>query len=314
MKPSINIYCPIVDNYGDIGLSYRLAKVLAGKDQYSVTLWFSSPPPEIFTFLDCPRNLTLKVLTDEVKSIDGDLSITTFSCYLPDQFRRGAGKYHLDLGYMSLDLKKSLHDTSSGKHSFYPGYIDGFVLGNIPPLHDKNPGRELRISWFSYRKSLPTLLEKELEQYPRKVTLFSHQLPSYKKGSLHVVKIPFLTQNSFDKLLSTCDVNFVRGEDSFIRSQLTSAVTLWQPYDRSAEFVRVRLQTSFLDRYVGKWPKELKDHYEKLALNPDKTSIVPILDNIEVLKPLCLNWRKYLIELGDISNVIHKYVKKALSI
>ena len=45
--------------------------------------------------------------------------------------------------------------------------------------------------------------------------------------------LPFLPQASFDRLLWACDVNFVRGEDSFVRAQWAGRPFVWQIYPQS---------------------------------------------------------------------------------
>ncbi len=312
MRPRIHVYCNIVDNYGDIGIAYRLARNLARKDQYDVTLWFSKDPPEIFIFSDIPTNLTLRTLYPDTIGVVGELAVTTFSSYLPKQLR-ALGKLHLDLGYMSLDLRKSQYFSVTGRHSFHPGYIDGFVLGAPPALPHRDYNK-IRMSWFTYKEGIPERLRQELENYPSKIILFSHQLEDYQKGSLQVSKVPFLPHKSFDWLLSTCDVNFVRGEDSFVRSQLTRAITVWQPYDKEHQQVTARLQENFTSRYTKGWPEELATQYEAFVNSPEKAPITHLLDNLQVLRPHCLAWRDYLLGLGDISDVIHKQIKKAINL
>jgi hypothetical protein len=38
-------------------------------------------------------------------------------------------------------------------------------------------------------------------------------------GNLRLIPIPFLNQDEYDELLFRCDLNWVRGEDSFVRAQ-----------------------------------------------------------------------------------------------
>ena len=37
--PSLAIFCKVVDNYGDIGICWRLARQLSGEHGVAVTLW-----------------------------------------------------------------------------------------------------------------------------------------------------------------------------------------------------------------------------------------------------------------------------------
>src|SRR5690606_28486794 len=38
-------------------------------------------------------------------------------------------------------------------------------------------------------------------------------------GHLQALALPFLDQDAYDRLLWSCELNFVRGEDSFLRAQ-----------------------------------------------------------------------------------------------
>jgi hypothetical protein len=41
---------------------------------------------------------------------------------------------------------------------------------------------------------------------------------SHQRGNLTMQCIPFVRQEHYDELLWACDINFVRGEDSFVRA------------------------------------------------------------------------------------------------
>ncbi len=68
------------------------------------------------------------------------------------------------------------------------------------------------------------------------------------KGNLQVAIIPFLSQNDYDKLLWSCDVNFVRGEDSWLRAIWAAKPFIWQPYFQQEQAHLVKLN-AFLDGY-----------------------------------------------------------------
>lgn len=42
--------------------------------------------------------------------------------------------------------------------------------------------------------------------------------------------LPFLTLENYDQLLWACDVNFVRGEESWVRAIWAAKPFIWQPY------------------------------------------------------------------------------------
>ena len=50
------------------------------------------------------------------------------------------------------------------------------------------------------------------------------------KNNLTVEILPFLSQVAYDGLLRDCDINFVRGEDSWVRAIWAGKPFIWQPY------------------------------------------------------------------------------------
>ena len=62
--------------------------------------------------------------------------------------------------------------------------------------------------------------------------------------------LSFLPQPSYDRLLWACDVNFVRGEDSFVRAQWAGQPFVWQIYPQVENAHLVKLD-AFLTRYLG---------------------------------------------------------------
>ncbi|WP_161495270.1 elongation factor P maturation arginine rhamnosyltransferase EarP [Advenella sp. S44] len=57
-----------------------------------------------------------------------------------------------------------------------------------------------------------------------------------------LLRIPFLPQDEYDQLLWLCDLNFVRGEDSFIRAIWARKPFLWQIYEQSDDIHLKKLQ------------------------------------------------------------------------
>lgn len=57
-----------------------------------------------------------------------------------------------------------------------------------------------------------------------------HAGSDYARGNLQVRILPFVEQERYDELLWACDVNFVRGEDSFARAQWAGRPFVWQIY------------------------------------------------------------------------------------
>ncbi|HXN16133.1 MAG TPA: elongation factor P maturation arginine rhamnosyltransferase EarP, partial [Usitatibacter sp.] len=108
----------------------------------------------------------------------------------------------------------------------------------------------------------------------------SHHLES---GALELFAVPFLAQDRYDELLWACDVNFVRGEDSFVRAQWAGRPFVWQiyPRDDGAHWVKLAaflaLYTADLDRAHARAVTELWEAWnhrdEPSAGEPARTAL-----------------------------------------
>ena len=78
------------------------------------------------------------------------------------------------------------------------------------------------------------------------------------KGQLELRLVPFVPQTGYDTLLWLCDLNLVRGEDSFVRAQWAAKPMVWQIYPQEEKAHLVKL-AAFLDLYCeGLTEKEAK--------------------------------------------------------
>jgi uncharacterized repeat protein (TIGR03837 family) len=70
----------------------------------------------------------------------------------------------------------------------------------------------------------------------------------YRHGSLSIQILPFLSQDDYDLLLWACDINIVRGEDSFVRAQWAGRPFIWHiyPQENAAHLIKLN---AFLGRY-----------------------------------------------------------------
>jgi uncharacterized repeat protein (TIGR03837 family) len=69
------------------------------------------------------------------------------------------------------------------------------------------------------------------------------------RGALTVHVLPFVPQTDYDKLLWACDVNFVRGEDSWVRAQWAARPFIWHIYPQDENLHHKKLR-AFLQRYA----------------------------------------------------------------
>jgi len=67
-------------------------------------------------------------------------------------------------------------------------------------------------------------------------------------GNLALGVAPFVDQRAFDRRLWSCDLNIVRGEDSFVRGQWAARPLAWHAYPQAEGAHRAKL-AAFADRY-----------------------------------------------------------------
>ena len=71
----------------------------------------------------------------------------------------------------------------------------------------------------------------------------------HRRGALTVQVLPFIRQDQYDQLLWCCDLNAVRGEDSFVRAQWAGRPLLWHIYQQE-EDVHLEKLEAFLRLYT----------------------------------------------------------------
>ncbi|HEX7327540.1 MAG TPA: elongation factor P maturation arginine rhamnosyltransferase EarP [Casimicrobiaceae bacterium] len=77
---------------------------------------------------------------------------------------------------------------------------------------------------------------------------------SLSRGNLTLDLRSFVSQDAFDRLLWAADVNFVRGEDSFVRAQWAAKPFVWQPYPQEE-----RAQLAKLDAFLARYAPDTAD-------------------------------------------------------
>src|SRR5260221_14255612 len=129
------------------------------------------------------------------------------------------------------------------------------IVGAVPPED------ALKVSLFNYALAPVESLARACAQFPGPVWLVAPEgiaatalenwrLSHAARDSIHSFVIPFLAQDRYDQLLWACDVNFVRGEDSFVRAQWAARPFVWHiyPQDDGAHWVKL---AAFLARYTA---------------------------------------------------------------
>ncbi len=173
-EPSCDIFCAVIDNFGDAGVCWRLARQLASEHNWRVRLWIDDPAP---IGLLAPGQDTVEIRQwagDFVGVEPADVVIEAFACTLPAGYVTAMATQHrpqvwLNLEYLSAeDWVADCHGLPSpqaglNKYFFFPGFVPGTggLLRErnhavLPALTFAGP---LEISLFCYANpQLPALL------------------------------------------------------------------------------------------------------------------------------------------------------------
>lgn len=175
------------------------------------------------------------------------------------------------------------------KYFFFPGFQEnagGILIDPIPKessLTEASIPESLRASWSLLRpnakrisvfcypgipllkwlEDLATLGENfdiVLTHGQREQLQFSSGHPTQPLAlpdSIQLISIPFVSQDEYDWMLSQCDFNIVRGEDSFVRAQLAGKPFIWHIYPQEDRAHETKL-AAFLDLYLEDASQELK--------------------------------------------------------
>jgi uncharacterized repeat protein (TIGR03837 family) len=292
----IHVYCKVVDNWGDAGFCWRLCRQLAQHHKVgSVTLFVEGLDTlsvmGITQSLARNHQVTLSdwpsphSVPDELP----ELLIASFGCDLPQQVRQsvsaqanstqGQQCVWINLEYLSAEpwieshhWQRSLKPDGALEMFYMPGFTPktGGILGPADnheqvkiadllkkiQLPAKSPD-ERWASLFCYPEAPTeslTLLGSSWTMLIANSVEFTAPKTSQTSCKFH--QLPVLSQPEYDALLAYCDVNFVRGEESWVRAQWAGKPFIWQPY-RQAENVHLTKLNAFItlvESQVGQLP------------------------------------------------------------
>ena len=176
-----HLFCTVIDNYGDLGVCWRLARHLADEHALAVTLWvddlvsFQRLAPDIDSAQSSQMLGKLCIRHwqgDAVDATPGDLVIEGFACSLPASYiramaARSSAPVWINLEYLSAEAwVEGCHGLSSVhpgtgliKHFWFPGFGAGTggLLRTAEELEririaNERPRVCRQISLFSYEQ------------------------------------------------------------------------------------------------------------------------------------------------------------------
>lgn len=204
----------------------------------------------------------------------------------------------------------------------------------LPPKQEL----ELRVSLFTYESAALTSLVECWCQGAIPVTLLlplgrslndvltgaglADAIPTARagdllhSGSLAIKLLPMTDQAGYDRLLWSCDLNLVRGEDSFVRAQWAARPFLWHIYPQEEQAHMVKLN-GFLDHYLAELPTATSQWLRGFshALNQGENSRewwAQWPDHAAIWQQHGRHWSHKLLQDGDLVTRLVKFLESRI--
>ncbi|MDR5809579.1 elongation factor P maturation arginine rhamnosyltransferase EarP [Caballeronia sp. LZ019] len=290
-----DIFCAVVDNFGDIGVCWRLARQLRAEHGWRVRLFVDDltafhalcPAVDASRARQEAAGVVIEHWREPAHAGDAlaiaDVVIEAFACEIPHAYvaamaRRAPKPVWVNLEYLSgedwvadFHMRPSPHPRFPLEKSFFfPGL--GAGTGGVLKERGLDAARERfdAAAWWRERVGI-----ERPEAASTVISLFAYENPavdallaqwrdgtspvvllvpggrisgavarffglpkfaagtSAHAGALQAHALGFVEQPRFDELLWAADINFVRGEDSFVRAQWARKPFVWHIYPQA---------------------------------------------------------------------------------
>jgi uncharacterized repeat protein (TIGR03837 family) len=260
-----DIFCRVVDNYGDIGVCWRLARQLAREFAVSPRLIVDdleslrkiAPEVDIASTSRRAAGVEIIAWAESHNLAPVDWVIEAFGCEIPDAYvnamRELADKpAWINLEYLSAEswidenhlLPSPQPAGTLTKYFFFPGFTpssgglirEADLLARRRLATHRPPGRPARIFIFCYaNRALPALLDAfaSMPEMGGCTLAAGTQAPMSAMRPGWVRMQDLVPQPDFDALLWQFDILFVRGEDSAVRAQWAGKPFVWHIYPQA---------------------------------------------------------------------------------
>ncbi len=372
---SLALFCKVVDNFGDIGICWRLARQLQQEHGIEVTLWvddllsFQRLCPEVRPELAVQHinGIRIQHWRDQLGVFTpeqiADIVIEFFACDIPPGYINAMAQCAVTPVWFNLEglsaeaWVEGCHALSSPhgslpltKYFFFPGFnantggllLEADLVSRRQQFQQQPGEREqflarlgvtpaemaaLTVSLFCYPHAPVAELLSAWEQQEQALTCLvpegvaSDSVSAFlgqsaragcsaTRGALTLRVIPFLPQQDYDRLLWSCDCNFVRGEDSFVRAQWAGRAFIWHIYPQDENLHHVKLK-AFLRCHSAQ-----TDSLTALSLGWNQVSPVKLSQvwsefqaELPKIALLSADWQRQMQLHGDLASNLLKFAQ-----
>lgn len=382
---TLALFCKVVDNFGDIGICWRLARQLQHEHAIEVTLWVD----DLHSFQHLCADVVLDAMQQSVAGVTvrhwrdqsasftsaeiADIVVEFFGCDIPPGYlaamaERVPQAIWLNLeGLSAEEWVEGCHRLPSPhgqlpltKYFFFPGFTSK-TGGLLCEASLETQRRQFQadptarrqflshlgltlaeisactISLFCYPHAPVSTLFEVWQAQPYAITCIVPEGVAVaavekflgqpaKAGAmlcrraLTVRVVPFIAQPLYDRLLWACDVNFVRGEDSFVRAQWAHKPFIWHIYPQDKNLHHVKL-TAFIQRFLQSHACDIDNLAQfSRSWNDDPTAVgddvsrlsaawVKCYDDLPKLVRHCVEWQKEISANGDLAGNLLQFTE-----
>ncbi|RQS73010.1 elongation factor P maturation arginine rhamnosyltransferase EarP [Burkholderia sp. Bp8963] len=378
-----DIFCTVVDNFGDIGVCWRLARQLAHEHGWQVRLFID----DLHTFArllpgvepDARRQTADGVVIEHWHAEVGDaleiadVVIEAFACELPGAYlaamaRRERRPVWINLEYLSAEdwvadfhLRPSPHPRYPlVKTFFFPGLSAGTggvlkerdldarraafdahaqaqaewwwrATGGAPPAPGttvvslfayENPAVDALLAQWRDGASPVVALVPEGRVSPHVARFFGVEsgVGSFgagaqaRAGNLTAYGLAFVPQADYDPLLWVSDLNFVRGEDSFVRAQWARRPFVWHIYPQAddAHLPKLDAALAHVGAGLAAAPRDALARFWHAWNGAGTPDWADFWQHRAALQANAAGWADALAAVGDLAGKLAEYAKSQL--
>ncbi|MCA8233816.1 elongation factor P maturation arginine rhamnosyltransferase EarP [Burkholderia cenocepacia] len=374
-----DLFCTVIDNFGDIGVCWRVARQLAHEHGWQVRLFVD----DLHTFArllpkvdpDAGRQTVDAIVIEHWHAEVGDaldiadVVIEAFACELPGPYlaamaRRARRPVWINLEYLSAEdwvadfhLRPSPHPRYPLlKTFFFPGLSAG--TGGVPKEQDLDARRAAfdadpaaRAAWwrratggmppapgttvvslFAYENPAVDALLAQWRDGPSPVVALvptgrlSPAVARFfgvesfeagiqaRSGNLIAHGLAFVPQADYDPLLWVADLNFVRGEDSFVRAQWARKPFVWHIYPQADDVHLPKLDAALahLSAGLADAPRAALERFWHAWNGAGTPDWADFWQHRAALDANALRWADALAAVGDLAGKLAEYAKSQL--
>lgn len=310
----LDLFCQVIDNFGDAGVCWRLARQLAGEYGFRVRLWIdrlavlqkicpeviAGRPEQTVCGVDIrlwPSSFPDLPAGDIPDGVIEGFGVHLPECYVRQMATRQIAPVWINLEYLSAESwVEDSHLMASPqswvpltKYFYFPGFTrktgglirekgilderDNFqcdrehAIRFLSSLGVAVRRQQFIVSLFCYPGAPVESLLESFKNGDRDILCLVPEgvaveaVRSFMKrpavagtrfssGRLDLQILPMIEQSLYDRLLWSCDLNFVRGEDSFVRAQWAGRPFVWHIYPQEDDIHLPKLE-AFLKRYLA---------------------------------------------------------------